>query len=90
MKPRQAPIRRVGKKLAARLRIYYPRAKIWLKVYPWCQVIGCSARADDVHHKKLRGKYLLDETTWMSICRDHHALIKAMPRWARANGYLLR
>jgi hypothetical protein len=44
----------------------------------------------DVHHKKGRGKYLLDESTWLPVCREHHDKIHANPAWAFEQGYLER
>jgi hypothetical protein len=35
--------------------------------------------ATDVHHKKGRGKYHLDVTTWLPVCRNCHAWIELNP-----------
>jgi hypothetical protein len=45
--------------------------------------------ATDVHHVKKRGKYMLDVSTWLAVCRETHIKIHQNPAWARANGYLM-
>jgi len=37
---------------------------------------GCALRASEVHHKKGRGKYHNDITTWLSVCRSCHTWIE--------------
>jgi len=39
----------------------------------------CSLRATEIHHKKGRGKYLLDITTWLPVCRNCHNWIENNP-----------
>lgn len=85
----RTPIRKVSKALAKKLRIYHARRKMYLEAHPNCEVFTCAAYSVDLHHKHGRGKYLLDESTWMGICRDHHEMVKADPIWARKYGYLV-
>ena len=33
-------------------------------------------KATDVHHMKGRGKYHLDTTTWLAVCRNCHMWIE--------------
>lgn len=35
----------------------------------------CTGRTDDPHHTRGRGKYLLDVTTWLPVCRSCHIFI---------------
>lgn len=50
-------------------------------------VEGCCYTSVDVHHKRGRGKYLLDESTWLPVCRGCHNKIETHPNWAKENGY---
>ncbi len=43
----------------------------------------------DVHHKKGRGKYLLDVSTWMAVSRAGHDAIHADPKKSYEKGYML-
>jgi hypothetical protein len=37
---------------------------------------GCTLRSSEIHHKKGRGKYHNDITTWLSVCRSCHTWIE--------------
>lgn len=43
--------------------------------------------ATEVHHKKGRGKYFLDVSTWLAVCREAHVKITEDSAWAIENGY---
>ncbi len=43
----------------------------------------------EIHHKKGRGKYLLDTTTWMAVSNEGHKAIHADPKTSYAKGYML-
>ncbi len=45
--------------------------------------------ATDIHHRKGRGRYLLDASTWMAVSRDAHRWIHDNPKEAMEKGYLL-
>jgi len=45
--------------------------------------------ATDIHHRKGRGRYLLDTSTWMTVSRDAHRWIHDNPKEAMGKGYLL-
>ncbi len=45
-------------------------------------------RSEDLHHVKKRGKYYLDESTWLAVGRKIHQHIHDAPGWARAEGLL--
>jgi len=47
----------------------------------------CSIKATDVHHKKGRGIYHLDVSTWMPLCRNCHAWIEENPSEAYELGF---
>lgn len=42
----------------------------------------------DIHHKKGRGKYLLDTTTWMAVSREGHIRIHNDPKHSYDMGYM--
>jgi hypothetical protein len=44
---------------------------------------SCTKMATDVHHKKGRGKYLLDTITWLPVCRNCHHWIEEHPKEAK-------
>ena len=70
-------MRKVSKKMAKTNRTYTKLRKDFLLEHPMCQVkVGdCGLQATDIHHKKGRGKYHLDVTTWVSACRQCHSVI---------------
>lgn len=50
--------------------------------------IGCPP-STEIHHKKGRGKYLLDTETWMAVSNEAHKAIHADPKTSYAKGYML-
>ena len=74
-------MRKVSKKLEQQQREYSKLRKTWLTNTPMCQakIYNCTLKSTDVHHKKGRGKHLLDITTWLSVCRNCH-------NWITENG----
>lgn len=59
----------------------------YLNKHPNCEI--CQRPADDIHHKRGRGKFLCDTSTFMATCRFCHNRIHDNPGWARENGYLI-
>lgn len=53
-----------------------------------CPITGTPTT--DVHHKKGRGKYLLDTSTWIALSREGHRKVEENPTWAYENGYSLK
>ena len=49
----------------------------------------CSLHATEVHHKKGRGKYHLDTSTWLPVCRNCHTWIETNPQEAYELGFSL-
>lgn len=45
------------------------------------------ALATDIHHKRGRGRYYLDTTTWLAVCRACHMHIEAFPLEAYEHGW---
>lgn len=87
------PVRRVSLRQAERLRLYRKAVRLWKKKHPFCQVcIDLKSqpirKTDDPHHRRGRGKYLLDEKTWLPVCRQHHEMIHRHPAWATLHCYM--
>ena len=61
----------------------------FLEEKPMCQAClpGCTLKSTDVHHKKGRGKYYLDVSTWLSVCRSCHNWIEKNPVQAKELGF---
>lgn len=102
---RPKPRKRLPRKSAKRREeeiLYDALRKAFLHAHPRCQMIlsrfldgqqtlaQCRSKATDVHHKRGRGKYYLDDTTWMAICRQHHKWIHDNMKEAEALGYITR
>lgn len=68
--------------------------RAFLLAHPRCEVLGpgsvpCGKPASDLHHRKLRGRYYLDETTWMATCQSCHTWIHENPAISKKLGYLI-
>lgn len=46
-------------------------------------------KSEDVHHRKGRGKYLLDTSTWLAVSRAAHNHIHTFTKESYDKGYLL-
>lgn len=84
---RRTPLRRQSRKAVARARIYRRRRDVFLDANPSCA--RCGRRATEVHHKRGRGKYLLDEETWLALCHGCHMHVTTRPAEALADGWSL-
>lgn len=85
---KRKPIKKVSANHKQLLDIMYKLKAVWI-VGKKCGVRGCQLPAVDPHHMKGRGKYLLDTSTWLPVCRDHHTYIENNPDWAKEQGYSL-
>ena len=58
---------------------YSKLRRVFLTDYPMCQAAlpRCTHKSTDVHHKKGRGTYHNDITTWLSVCRNCHTWIES-------------
>lgn len=50
------------------------------------RLAGCTGATDDPHHKRGRGAYLLDVTTWLPVCRNCHIWITDNSKEAMEKG----
>lgn len=94
-------IRKVSAKRAKDMRVYSVRRVEFLEKHMLCEMPWgvrrdgnaglhfSETRSCDVHHRFKRGKFYLDESTWMAVCRPCHDWIHAHPSEARTLGLLL-
>lgn len=63
--------------------------KKYLESHAMCEahLSGCSTYATDIHHKAGRGQYMLDETTYLAVCRTCHQYIELHPNEAKEMGF---
>jgi hypothetical protein len=71
---------------------YSKLRRIFLTDYPMCQAAlpRCTHKSTDVHHKKGRGKYHNDVSTWLSVCRTCHNWIELNPIEAEELGFSIK
>ena len=71
---------------------YSQLRRVFLTDYPMCQAAlpDCTQRSTDVHHKKGRGIYHNDVSTWLSVCRNCHNWIEANPIDAEELGFSIK
>jgi hypothetical protein len=85
------PIRKIGKKMSALKREYMRLREAFLKEHPYCQYFQHfkeTRHATEIHHKKGRGKFMLDTSTWMAVCRDAHEEIHFNPENSYKMGWM--
>lgn len=82
-------IRKVSSKMSKINSKYSKLRKEFLLKHNIChaKIYKCSLHATDVHHKKGRGKYHLDVSTWMPVCRNCHMWIETHPEDAAELGF---
>lgn len=81
-------MRRTSRKMAVLLRKYSKQRRTYLEANPQCA--RCGRPAIEIHHRAGRvGLRLLDESTWMAVCRDCHVRITEHPAEAIAEGWSL-
>lgn len=85
---RTAEIKKVSTRQQKLNTAYNVQAKLYKKNNPVCKArIKCiGSPTTDVHHRRGRGQYLLDESTWLPTCRECHQWIETSPEQAKALG----
>jgi len=83
------PISFKSKNMIAINSAYVILRRKFMEKKPMCEAAlpGCGNNATDVHHKKGRGKYYLDVSTWLSTCRQCHSYIEEHPQEAIELGF---
>jgi len=85
---KKTPLRKVSKKRAEELKEYKKLREELLTPSVTCEVC-LTRKATQIHHKKRRGKYMLDQSTYLPCCAECHRKIEDNPKWARDCGYSL-
>jgi len=69
---------------------YTVARKEYLKAHPACELAGCTARSDQIHHINGRNQgKLTNQAGFMAVCRTCHDWIHfKSPSKAREKGYL--
>lgn len=90
VKKRNTPIKKASDKQTRLNAAYSALRKVFLAQHPVCQIkVKCQGDiATDIHHKKSRGQYLLDSTTFISVCRNCHSWCHENDAEARALGFI--
>jgi hypothetical protein len=90
-KPLQAkkPISKKSSKQEKLDALYSVLRETYLKANPFCKakLHGCQINATDVHHMAGRGKFMLDQSTFLAVCRICHNQIEENPVMAKAMGF---
>jgi len=92
MKPKKiyAPPNKVSEKRKETNKEYFKLVEQFKKDNPECKAKVneyCTDKTDDPHHRKGRGKFLLDTTTWLPCCRSCHSYIESHPNIAKEKGW---
>lgn len=85
-KEKPAGIKQKSDRLAAEDREYKKLRIVFLKENPKCAVYPWLP-ATEVHHKRGRGIYFLDVTTFLPVSNRAHRKITDNPKWAEEKGY---
>jgi hypothetical protein len=91
-KPKKA-MPKVTKKRNQLNRQYMKLREAFLKKHYWCQFHIAeklyATPATEIHHKKGRGKFLLDTSTWMAVSSRAHKEIHENTKYSYEKGYML-
>lgn len=89
--PKQKPVNKISKKLAADLKIYAVLSKDYLRDHPKCECgrPGCHRTSAEVHHKKGRGEFLNVVQFFCAVAKVCHRWIHDNDKEAREMGLLL-
>lgn len=85
-------LRSVSTHMSKRKAEYRQVRKSYLSQHRFC--VCCLKRGQQpvpstqVHHKKGRGRYLLDQATWAAVCAPCHEYIHNHPAWGYSTGML--
>lgn len=91
---RRKPIRKVSLRQAKLNGQWQKVKREFLKEHPVCGLIHlgldcCTQKATHVHHRRGRGKFLLDEAFLLPVCSICHDFIHRNPKWATEHGYMV-
>ncbi|HEY3527253.1 MAG TPA: hypothetical protein VGK47_13730 [Nitrososphaeraceae archaeon] len=87
--PRKMP-NKVSPKREELNKEYFKLVEQFKKDNPLCKANVneyCTKDTDDPHHKRGRGIYLLEVSTWLPVCRSCHSFITSHPKEAIEKGW---
>lgn len=96
---RASTLRRISARKRAEDKTYALLRSAFLAEHEWCEVCRVEWRedhnrpvryAEECHHKRGRGKFYLDPSTYLAVCSEHHHKITTEPEWAYRMGYSVR
>ncbi len=88
-KPKRTAIPKVSEKRKVQNQEYFKLVEQFKKDNPECKAKineYCTKATDDPHHSKGRGKFLLDVSSWIPVCRSCHNFIEQHPSEAQKRG----
>lgn len=91
-KKKAKAIRKTSRKMATLKREYMKLRAEFLKERPWCEYFlhfGEKRPSTECHHRKGRGKFMLDVSTWMAVCSQAHQEIHFDPENSYKMGWML-
>jgi len=83
---RGGPLKPRSKKGASNEGKFHRLKKRYLGKHPHCDM--CLGPSVDIHHSLGRGAYLLDEATFVALCRPCHHKVHNNPAWAKQQGLI--
>jgi len=93
VKKKREKIRAVSRKMGALKRQYMLIRNKFLTDNQLCEwsmeVLGKMVPATECHHRKGRGQFLLDESTFMAVCSDAHKSIHSNTKLSYERGWML-
>lgn len=87
--PRKMP-NKVSDKRKELNKEYFKLVEQFKKDNPECKIKAnefCTTKTDDPHHKRGRGVYLMDVSTWIPCCRSCHVYAESHPLEAKEKGW---
>lgn len=96
LSPKKQRERKIYRAKSAAFLRAHPRCQAYDKIISWLfwsdkdlpVALLRTPRSEEIHHIKGRGKYYLDESAWLAVCRWSHDWIGANPKIAEQLGLL--
>lgn len=83
-------IKKVSAKREELNKEYFKLVEQFKKDNPFCKANVneyCTEKTEDAHHRRGRGAYLLEVSTWLPVCRSCHNFIESHPNIAKEKGW---
>lgn len=87
---KRKPINKVSAKREELNKKYFKLVEQFKKDNPECKAKVneyCTKKTEDPHHRRGRGAYLLEVSTWLPVCRSCHSFIESNPNIAKEKGW---